>query len=370
MKPFKYVIDLKGKEKRELRQLKRQGKLEGRLRDRIRLILWSDRGRTTIEEIAKRLDCGRDKVIFWRRRFLEGRAAKQPMLERLQDLPRSGRPPLFSAEQREQVVLATLAHYQAPVRHTSGIVVCSSRDLAEELRQGELGQSISHSTITRLWEAMDIKPWRWLYWLTSPDPDLVAKSRAICRLYHHPPKDGTLLCLDEKPGIQIVERLVAELPVWPGRVARREFEYKRHGTLDLLAALHVQSGWVYGRCYEQHRAVELVEFLDYLDRVLPVSAYGVLHIVSDNLKTRTAPATLEWMEQHPGRVRWHFLPTHASWLNQIEIWFSVLQRKSLSRGSWRSYAELERHILNFIRTYNQRWAHPYRWTYKGLPLAA
>lgn len=263
MQPFKYVIRLTGKEKRELRKLKRNGKIEARLRDRVRIILWANQDRTTIEETARRLECGRDKVIFWRRRFLEGRAAKVPVLERLQDLPRSGRPPIFSAEQREKVVLSTLARYQAPAPRPSGIVVCSSRDLAEELSQLERGLSISHSTIARIWEGMEIKPWRSHYWLTSPDPALSAKSRVICRLYRHPPQDGTLLCLDEKPGIQVVERLVRELPVWPGRIARQEFEYVRHGTLDLFAAFDMRTGWVYGRCYERHRAVELVEFLDY-----------------------------------------------------------------------------------------------------------
>ena len=152
MKQCKYVIHLTGKEKHELRQLKRNGKIEARWRDRIRIIFWADRDRTTIEETARRLECGRDKVIFWRRRFLEGRAAKRPMLERLQDLPRSGRPPTFSAEQREQVVLSTLAHYQAPAPRPSGIVVCSSRDLAEELSRQELGRSISHSTVARICE--------------------------------------------------------------------------------------------------------------------------------------------------------------------------------------------------------------------------
>ena len=316
------------------------------------------------------MECGRDKVIFWRRRFLEGRAVKLPVIERLQDLPRSGRPPTFSAAQREQVVLSTLVHYQTPAPRPSGIVVCSSRDLAEELGKLELGLSISHSTIARIWNGMEIKPWRSHYWLNSPNPARIAKSRVICRLYHHPPTDGPLLCLDEKPGIQIVERLAHALPGWPGRIARQELEYVRHGTLDLFAALDVRTGWVYGRCYARHRAVELVEFLDYLDRVLPASECGVLHLVTDNLKTRTAPEAHAWMEEHPGRVVWHFLPTHASWLNQIEIWFSVLQRKSLARGSWRSYAELQQHILTFIRTYNRRWAHPYRGTYKGLPLAA
>lgn len=336
----------------------------------MRILLWADRDRTTIEETAARLECGRDKVIFWRRRFLEGRAAKLPVLERLHDQPRSGRPRLFSSEQRETVALSTLAHYQAPAWRPSGLVICTSRDLAVELSGKTLGLSISHSTIARIWEERDLKPWRWHAWLHSPDPDLIAKSRAICRLYRRPPEEGTLLCLDEKPGIQILERLAPDLPLWPEHIRRHEFEYQRHGTLDLLAALHVQTGWVYGRCYEHHRATELVEFLDYLDRVLPVSECGVLHLISDNLKTRTAPETLTWMDEHRGRVVWHFLPTHASWLNQIEIWFSVLYRKSLKRGSWRSYAELKQHILAFIRTYNQRWAHPYNWTYRGLPLAA
>jgi hypothetical protein len=216
---------------------------------------------------------------------------------------------------------------------------------------------------------MELKPWQWDYWLASPDPDLVATSRAICYLYHHPPQDGTLLCLDEKPGIQIVERKLV-LPPFVGHPARREFEYTRQGTLDLLAAFEVRTGHVYGRCYRQHRAVDLVDFLDYLDRVLPVREYGVLHLISDNLKTRTAPPTLEWLADHPRRVVWHFLPKHASWLNQIEIWFSTLQRQSLAHGSWGSYEALRDHILTFLRTYNRHWAHPYRWTYKGLPLAA
>lgn len=264
--------------------------------------------------------------------------------------------------------MATLAHFQTAAP-TSGVSVCSSRDLAQELSHGELEGPLSASTVQRIWRAMDLKPWSWDYWLDSPDPDLGARSRAICRLYHHPPHDGTLLCLDEKPGIQIVERRLV-LPPWPGHTARQEFEYVRHGTLDLFAALEVRTGWVYGRCYPQHRAVDLVEFLEYLDRLLPVKPYGVLHLISDNLKTRTAPPTLEWMENHPGRVVWHFLPKHASWLNQVEIWFSTLQRKSLAHGSWSSYQALQRHILTFIRTYNRRWAHPYHWTYKGLPLAA
>lgn len=266
------------------------------------------------------------------------------------------------------MVLATLAHYQqAPAR--SGITVCSSRDLAEELSHGQLEGPISDSTVQRIWQDTVLKPWQWKYWLESPDPELAEKSRKICRLYLHPPKDGTLLCLDEKPGIQIVERKLV-LPPFLGQPAQREFEYVRHGTLDLYAAWHVCTGQVFGRCYPRHRAVELVDFLDYLDCVLPVSEYGILHLISDNLATRTAPPTLEWMAQHPGRIVWHFLPKHASWLNQIEIWFSTLQRKSLKNGSWRSYAELRHHILTFMRTYNRRWAHPYRWTYKGLPLTA
>lgn len=265
------------------------------------------------------------------------------------------------------MVLATLAHYQTVSKE--GVTVCTSRDLAQHVSGGAVGRNISASTIVRLWADMVLKPWRWHYWLEATDPDLIAKSRAICRLYHDPPHDGTLLCMDEKPGIQIVERRLLA-PVWPQQIAHAEFEYVRHGTLDLFAALHVCSGKVCARCYARHRAVELVDFLDYLDWVFPRWEYGVLHLISDNAKTRTAPETREWMERHPGRVVWHFLPTHASWLNQVEIWFGVLQRKSLRRGSWCSYRELEQHLLAFVRTYNQKWAHPYRWTYKGLPLAA
>lgn len=380
------MICLTGAEKRDLRKIKRQRTTQAGWAERAQIILWAERGRTTLEETAQRLECSRDKVLFWRQRFLEGRAARLPVAERLRDRPRSGRPRVFSPEPREAVAVSTLAPYQAPsppptarapggaepgtLLGASGLVVCTSRDLAEELSRPDRGIAISHSTIVRIWHERDLKPWCWQSWLHSPDPELIPKSRAICRLYRHPPEDGILLCLDEKPGIQILERLAPDQPGWPGRVARHEFEYRRHGTLDLFAALHVQTAWVYGRCYEHPRAVALVECLDYLDRMLPVSACGVLHLISDNLKTRTAPATQDCMAEHPGRVVWHFLPTHASWLNQVEIWFSVLYRKSLKGGSWRSYAELPSHILTFLRTYHRRWAHPYPWTYKGLPLAA
>jgi transposase-like protein/transposase len=366
MKPCKYVIDLKGSEKRDLRSLKRKGKTEVRVADRARILLWADEG-VTIEETAHRLGCGRDKVIFWRRRFLEGRTAKTPLLERLQDLPRSGRPPVFTAEQRETVILTTLTLHQAA--RTDGLTVCTSRDLAQQLSGEALGQSISHSSVVRLWAAAKLKPWRWHYWLTRTDPDLERKSRQICRLYHHPPQDGTLLGFDEKPGIQIIERKYPDLPLHPGLITLREFEYIRHGTLDLLAALNIRTGQVFGRCYPRHRAVELVDFLDRLHHALPQEDYGVLHLVSDNGSTRLAPETQVWRDAHPGRVVWHFLPTHASWLNQIEIWFSILQRKCLARGAWCDYTELERHILAFIRIYNRLSAHPFRWVYKGLPLA-
>ena len=195
MQPFKYVIHLKGKEKQDLRALKRKGKTEARLADRARIILWADR-HVTIEETAKRLECGRDKVIFWRRRFLEGRATKAPVIQCLQDRPRSGRPPVFTPEQRELVVIKTLEQHQAA--RADGVTVCTSRDLADHLSGQWLGTTISHSTVARLWDDMELKPWRWHYWLTCTDPDLARKSRMICRLYRHPPKDGTLLSFVSK----------------------------------------------------------------------------------------------------------------------------------------------------------------------------
>jgi len=274
------------------------------------------------------------------------------------------------------VVLLTVEQQQAAQanqarrRGRRGVLVCTSRDVAARLSQRPAGVSLSASTVLRLWRQMDLKPWRWHYWLTPTDPDFAAKSRAICRLYHHPPQDGTLLCFDEKPGIHIRERKYPGWPLAPGHIALHEHEYIRHGTLDLLAAFEVTTGWVFGRCYHRHRAVEVVYFLDSLHRALPVEDYGVLHLISDNAKSRTAPETTEWMDAHPGRVVWHFLPKHGSWLNQIEIWFSVLQRKCLASGAWHDFDELKRHILAYITTYNRRWAHPYQWTYKGLPLVA
>lgn len=273
-------------------------------------------------------------------------------------------------------MLQTLAVHQAAQALAKrptwgrGVTVCGSRVIATQLSTSPAGISISASSVTRIWQHMELKPWRWHYWLTPTDPDFARKSRAICQLYRHPPSDGTLLCFDEKPGIQVLERTYPGWPLGPGHIPLVEHEYIRHGTLDLLAAFDVSSGWVFGRCYHRHRAVEVVYFLDSLHRALPLEEYGVLHLVSDNAKTRTAPETTEWMDAHPGRVVWHFLPPHGSWLNQIEIWFSVLQRQCLARGSWRDYDELKQHLLAYIATDNRFRAHPYQWTYKGLPLAA
>lgn len=163
--------------------------------------------------------------------------------------------------------------------------------------------------------------------------------------------------------------LLTELPLRrPGELAKRSFEYVRHGTRCLLAALEVHTGRILGQVYPRRRREEFIAFLDRLDAEVP--AGQVIHLVLDNLNIHRGPHVDEWLARHPSRVLFHFLPFHASWLNQIELWFNTLQRRCLRRGDFLSADALGAVIAAFIATYNRLHAHPYRWTYSGDPLVA
>ena len=262
----------------------------------------------------------------------------------------------------------------------------SYRELRREaIRQG-IVKSISTQTIHRWLKEAALKPWQWRYWLNSTDPLFEEKMFGIIRLYLEPPPNSVVLCVDEKTGMQALERVARDKPMLPGRPLLREFGYIRHGTRALFAAFNPHCGKVLGKIFRQHRSREFCDFLRLILRKHPDKE---IHLIVDNFRTHMTEEVqklvaqacrLSWekmtkeqrqqiLQKPDKRVVFHFLPFHASWLNQVEIWFSFLSRDVLKRGSFISIQDLIQKVLHYIRDYNRHRAHPFKWTYTGQPLA-
>jgi transposase len=236
-----------------------------------------------------------------------------------------------------------------------GITHWSSRLLANHLAAE--GTPISHATIARIWHRFGVQPWRAQTFKFSTDPALEDKIRDVVGLYLDPPEKAVVLCVDEKPQIQALQRTAAPLPVRPGHPEAASFDYVRHGTTTLFAALEVATGKVTDACTERHRHQE---FLAFLRQVAAAYPRRELHVVVDNLSTHKHPAVRAWLERHP-RVRLHFTPTSGSWLNLVEAFFSIITRQALRRGNFPTVADLIAAIERFIAAWNDR-CRPFTWT--------
>jgi len=228
------------------------------------------------------------------------------------------------------------------------------------------GVPISASQIWRICSALDLKPWQVESWMTSHDPDFWEKAGDVCGLYLNPPENAVVWSVDEKSGMQARSRVNATKPAVPGTAARREFEYKRNGTAVLFAGLKVHEGTVAGWVTDSTRSDNFVEFLSDLVDQTPEGLD--LHCIVDNFAAHKTPTVAEFLtaNQH---VHLHFTPTHASWLNQVELFFSILERRLLRRGEFDSVDHLAERVIAFIKDYNRK-AAPFRWTYDGRPLMA
>jgi len=228
----------------------------------------------------------------------------------------------------------------------------SCRKLASEL-------ALSKSTVQRILAQAQLKPHRLERYMASNDPDFESKAADIIGLYLHPPQRAAVFCLDEKTAIQALDRLDPVLPLSPGRAERHGFEYYRHGTLSLYAALDVKTGKVEGKTARRHTSAEFIAFLTQL---LSKTGWSKeIHIVLDNLSALKTKAVEDFLARHP-KVRFHFTPTYSSWLNQVELWFAKIQRDVISRGVFTSVADLARKLRKYIEAYTKS-AKPFRWTY-------
>jgi transposase len=291
-------------------------------------------------EIAERLGISRPTVIAWRSRY-----AREGLTGQLADRPRPGRPQTVRRDRRAEIVATTLA---PPPEHL-GVTHWSSRLLATEL-------GVSHSTVARVWAEHDIRPWQVETFKFSTDPQLEAKVRDVVGLYLDPPAHAIVLCVDEKSQIQALERTRPVQPVAPGRVERRTHDYVRHGTTTLFAALEVSTGRITDACHPRHRHREFLAFLMLVAKAYPRRQ---LHVVVDNYGTHKHAKVQAWLAKQP-RIHLHFTPTYGSWLNLVEVFFSIIERQALRRGDFASVEELVAAIGRFVDAWNKR-CQPFRW---------
>src|SRR5689334_11514340 len=218
---------------------------------------------------------------------------------------------------------------------------------------------ISKSTVQRVWAQFGIQPHRLDRYMASNDPQFEEKAADVIGLYLDPPQHAAVFCVDEKTAIQALDRLDPVLPLSPGRAERHGFEYYRHGTLSLYAALEVKTGKVEGKTAKRHTSAEFIVFL--WELVKKARWAQQIHIVLDNLSAHKTKAVEEFLEENP-KVRFHFTPTYSSWLNQVELWFAKIQRDVIARGVFTSVADLGKKLRKYIRAYSNS-AKPFRWTY-------
>ncbi len=339
-------ITLSDEERATLSGIVRSPRSEQRMVTRARVVLAAAEGKPN-RRIAGEVGLSERKVGVWRNRFSERR------LEGLRDLPRPGAARRYDHDKRVEVFKTACS--DPPEGETHWTV----RSLAETVG---VGKSQTHEILAEA----DLKPHQVRSWLTSLDPDFDTKQADVCGLYLSPPDNAIVISLDEKTSIQARQPIRRELAIEPGKPARREFEYKRHGVQALLAALLVHSGQVFGEVYDRNTRVEFIDFLDRLEVEIPNGKE--VHAILDNLQVHKTPEVNQWLEDHP-RWTFHFTPTHASWLNQIELFFSILTRRLLRRGNFTSKDNLKTQLLGFIDRYNPT-AKPFAWTYQGKPLKA
>jgi transposase len=322
---------------------------------RARIVLLAADGKSTTQ-IAAELKVGVNTVSRWRGR-ISRHGVGEDAGEALADAARSGRPATIDALTRAQVV-ATACD---PLPDGQGLSGWTLDLLVEELPVRCIA-SVSRSSIHRMLSTVDLQPHRQRMWLHSPDPLFREKVSEIVEVYLRPPPGSIVLSFDEKTGLQAVERKHPDRLARPGQLARHEFEYIRHGTQSLLATLNVHTGEVIADCGPTRTGEDMERHFERLAARYPV---GDIHVVLDNLNIHKGERWKRFNERHGGRFHFHYTPLHASWVNQIELFFGVLGRRCLRRKSFRSTAELAAHVLAFIERWNRKDRKPFHWTFAG-----
>ena len=333
------LLQVSGEQREELERWAQSRTLPAGDVFRARIILALADG-LSYRDIERKLGASSATVALWKSRF------ERAGMDGLQGQHKGSRPRAATPAIQARVVRRV---QQKP---SDGSTHWSCRKLAQEL-------GLSKSTVQRILRQAKLKPHRLERYLASNDPQFEQKAADIIGLYLNPPQHAAVFCVDEKSAIQALDRLDPVLPLSPGRAERHGFEYYRHGTLSLYAALNVKTGAVEGKTARRHTSAE---FVDFLTRLVKKARWArEIHIVLDNLSAHKTPAVREFLEQNP-KVRFHFTPTYSSWLNQVEIWFAKIERDVIARGVFASVADLSRKLMKYIRA-SAKSARPIRWTY-------
>jgi transposase len=334
------ALILREGDRAELLRLTRSSSVRAGLAQRARIVVLAADG-VSNTAIAHQVGATRPTVIAWRERYQAGGLAG------LRDEDRSGRPRMVD---RARLIAVTLM----PPPKKYGVTHWSSRLLARHL-------GISDHTVLQAWREHGIQPWRSESFRFSTDPQLEAKVVDVVGLYLDPPTNAIVLCVDEKSQIQALDRAAPVLPMQPHLIQRRSHDYVRHGTSTLFAALEVATGKVTAALKPRHRHSEFLAFLKQIDRAYPATPdAGELHLIMDNYAAHKHPKVTAWLAANP-RIRVHFTPTHASWMNLVECWFSLAERQAIHRGTYTSVKDLNAKIRAFIDGWNDR-CHPFAWT--------
>ena len=338
------ALVLRDGDRDELERLTRSSTVRSGLASRARIVLLSADGLANAR-IVELTGSSLPTVMLWRSRYVERGLAG------LEDVKRPGRPRRID---HAAIVIATLS----PPPKSLGVTHWSSRLLAKRLK-------VSASTVVTAWQDYGIKPWRSQSFRFSTDPELEAKVVDVVGLYLNPPENAIVLSVDEKSQIQALDRTMPVLPMQPGLVERRSHDYVRHGTTTLFAALESATGKVTAALKPRHRNQEFLAFLKQIERAYRhvVDQDGVpveLHLVMDNYAAHKHPNVKTWLAKNP-RFVIHFTPTHASWMNLVEVWFSMIERQAIHRGVFTSVKDLNTKIRTYIDGWNNR-SHPFVWT--------
>src|ERR1700723_3371922 len=334
------TIVLTNSERRELTQraASRSGRADDARRARLMLLLEANH---TWAAIRDKLDCNDAFIDRWMKRFGEERLAG-----------------LFSRHAGQEASTLTPALeariLQWSLKRTppDGTTQWTTRRLGTQLK-------VSHMMVARVWAKHGLKPQRLDRYMATNDPDFEQKAADIIGLYLNPPAHAAVFCVDEKTAIQALDRKDPVLPLSSGRAERHGFEYFRHGTLSLYAAFNTKTGEVLGKTAERHTAAEFAAFLT--DIVIDQPRGKEIHVIADNLSARKSTPVTDFLAVHP-KVHLHFTPTYSSWLNQIELWFSKIEREVIARGVFTSVSDLRRKLRRYINAYSAN-ARPIQWKY-------
>jgi len=337
-------------------------KIEHRLKFRATIIWKLHREQLSIQQVAADLHTSTNTVRKWRGRF----ADHGP--DGLFDAPRSGAPSKFDVTQRCELI--ALACDKPEHYSLEGVTHWTLDQLTATAAQRIDGPLMSRSSVARTLSQNHLKPHKTKMWLHSPDPQFKEKVNDIVNLYTTPPEKNTIvISVDEKTGMQATEqKYELKLPS-PMKAGRKEYEYIRHGTQALIAGFSIADGEVTAVCGDTRTADDLLAFMEKLaDRY---KDYKKIVIIWDNLNIHHDGPTKRWItfnERHGNKFEFHYTPIHASWVNQIEIFFSILQKRCLKHGNFSSKDDLKRKVLSFIQRWNGGEGHTFNWTFRGYPM--